>query len=114
MSDREPPQSDRKPPRPAGRADSRQETSPRGAGSLIEELSKATLLAGLDRAALERLAAIARRFAMGTGETVFVQGDPARAFFLLIRGEVKIYKMTGDGRTATLRYVRPGDTFGPE
>lgn len=60
---------------------------------------------------MERLATIARRLQAGAGETVFEQGDPARAFFLLIRGEVKVYKATRDGRTATLRYVHPGDTF---
>jgi len=30
---------------------------------------------------------------------------------VLARGEVKVYKLLHHGRTATLRYVRPGDTF---
>ncbi len=77
----------------------------------LAELGGAGLLAGLDEASLGRLAAIARRREVGVGEEVFAQGDPATAFFLLVRGEVKVFKLLRDGRTATLRYVRPGDTF---
>lgn len=77
----------------------------------LAELGGAGLLAGLDRASLVRLAALARRAEVRVGEAVFTQGDPATAFFLLVRGEIKVFKQLRDGRTATLRYVRPGDTF---
>jgi CRP-like cAMP-binding protein len=75
------------------------------------ELASTKLFAGLDQSALDRLAAIARRSEYGFGETIFGQGDPAAAFCLLVQGEVKVFKLLRDGRTATLRYVRPGDTF---
>jgi CRP/FNR family transcriptional regulator, dissimilatory nitrate respiration regulator len=75
------------------------------------ELASTRLLADLGQGALQRLAAIARRTEFGAGETIFGQGDAAAAFCLLVRGEVKVYKLLRDGRTATLRYVRPGDTF---
>jgi CRP/FNR family transcriptional regulator, dissimilatory nitrate respiration regulator len=75
------------------------------------ELASTKLFADLDQSALQRLAAIARRSEFDVGETIFGQGDPAAAFCLLVRGEVKVYKLLRDGRTATLRYVRPGDTF---
>lgn len=77
----------------------------------VKELGTAKLFAGLDRTSLERLAVIARRLEVGAGETVFVQGDTASALFLLVRGEVKVYKLLRGGRTATLRYVHPGDSF---
>jgi CRP-like cAMP-binding protein len=75
------------------------------------ELASTKLFADLDQSALQRLAAIARRSEFDVGETIFSQGDPAAAFCLLVRGEVKVFKLLRDGRTATLRYVRPGDTF---
>lgn len=77
----------------------------------LTELGTARLLSGLARSSLRRLAEIAHRMEIGVGESVFVQGDPATAFFLLVRGEVKVFKLQRGGRTATLRYVRPGDTF---
>ena len=43
---------------------------------------------------------------------VFAQGDPATAFFLLAEGRVKVFKLFRDGRTATIRHVEPGETFG--
>ena len=43
---------------------------------------------------------------------VFSQGDPATAFFLLAEGRVKVFKGFRDGRTATIRHVEPGETFG--
>jgi len=78
---------------------------------LVSELATTDLLAGLERAALERLAVVAHRMELAAGETVFAQGDPATAFFLLVRGEIKVFKVTQQGRTATLRFVRPGDMF---
>lgn len=75
------------------------------------ELGASQLFSGLDANALDRLATVARRVELPAGETVFSQGDAAEAFFILARGEVKVYKLLRDGRTATLRYVRPGDTF---
>ena len=39
---------------------------------------------------------------------LFLQGDAAAAFYLLAEGRVKVYKLLRDGRTATLRHVRPG------
>jgi CRP/FNR family transcriptional regulator len=68
-------------------------------------------MAGLERQAVERLAEVAHRITLTAGEMVFAQGDPATAFYLLVRGEVKVYKTTGQGRTVTLRLVHPGDMF---
>jgi CRP-like cAMP-binding protein len=77
----------------------------------LTELAGTRLFEGLDQDALKRLVAVARRVELGPGEMIFSQGDPATAFFLLVRGQVKVFKLLRDGRTATLRYARPGDTF---
>ncbi len=77
-----------------------------------DDLRASVLLGGLDEASLARLAAIARPVRLEPESTVFSQHDPARAFFLLSEGAVKVFKLFRDGRTATLRHVRPGETFG--
>jgi len=79
--------------------------------SAIDDLRAAPLFAGLDDVQLAKLAAIAQARRLPAGRTVFLQGDPADAFYLVGRGAVKVYKTFRDGRTATLRHVRPGQTF---
>jgi CRP/FNR family transcriptional regulator, dissimilatory nitrate respiration regulator len=79
---------------------------------LDDDLRRSVLFGGLDEESLAHLTSIARPVRLPAESTVFVQHDPARAFFLLSQGAVKIYKLFRDGRTATLRHVRPGETFG--
>ena len=79
---------------------------------IIDDLKRSPLFAGLSDAQLLELAAIARPVELDAGAGIFLQDEPAGAFFVLVRGAVKIFKTLRDGRTATLRHVRPGETFG--
>jgi CRP/FNR family transcriptional regulator len=53
--------------------------------------------------------AIQRQFE--TGETIFTDGDSSSGLWLLEAGNVKIYKLTPDGREHILHLWGPGDTF---
>jgi CRP-like cAMP-binding protein len=77
----------------------------------LADLRTAAIFSHLDEEQLERLAALARARRLPAGSTVFLQGDPAGAFFLLAEGRVKVFKQLRDGRTATVRHVDPGQTF---
>jgi CRP/FNR family transcriptional regulator len=77
-----------------------------------DDLRQAPLFAGLSDEQLARLAGIARAETLPADATIFLQGDPADAFYLLAEGAVKIVKEFRDGRSATIRHVRPGETFG--
>jgi CRP-like cAMP-binding protein len=77
-----------------------------------DDLRASVLFGGLDDESLDQLAAIARPVGIEAESTVFAQGDPATAFFLLAEGRVKVFKLFRDGRTATIRHVEPGETFG--
>ncbi len=79
---------------------------------IVDDLKRSPLFAGLSDAQLLKLAALARPVEFEAGAGIFLQGEPAGAFFVLVRGGVKIFKTLRDGRTATLRHVRPGETFG--
>jgi CRP/FNR family transcriptional regulator, dissimilatory nitrate respiration regulator len=79
---------------------------------IADDLRRASLFAGASDAQLEKLAAIARPVALSRGCSVFLQGDPAAAFYLLDEGAVKVVKPFRDSQGATIRYVRPGETFG--
>jgi CRP/FNR family transcriptional regulator, dissimilatory nitrate respiration regulator len=82
------------------------ETNPLG------HLRAARLFGSLIDEQLEVLAAIAQPHRSREGERIFDQGDPAEAFFLLAEGRVKVFKSLRDGRTATIRHVDQGETFG--
>ncbi|WEJ72196.1 Crp/Fnr family transcriptional regulator [Pseudomonas sp. PSE14] len=47
-----------------------------------------------------------------SGATVFEQGAPAQAFYLLVHGRLKATQLTGDGQRVLVRMVNPGDLFG--
>ena len=78
----------------------------------VDDLRRAPLLAGLTDEQLDALAAIAQPVLLPGAATIFRQGDPAEAFYLLAEGSVKVFKAFRDGRTATIRHVRTGETFG--
>lgn len=77
----------------------------------LSDLRAAALFSQLDEQQLERVATLARPQRLPAESTIFLQGDPADAFFLLAEGLVKVFKMLRDGRTATTRHVEPGQTF---
>lgn len=43
---------------------------------------------------------------------LFMQGDEADAFYLLLEGSVKLTQVTLDGQEIILRYASPGEAFG--
>jgi len=45
------------------------------------------------------------------GTTLFLQGEPAAAFFIILEGWVKIYRTTLDGLEVVLHVFRSGETF---
>jgi CRP-like cAMP-binding protein len=78
---------------------------------MLADLRAAALFRLLDDGQLERLATLAQPRRLPAEETLFLQGDPATAFFLLAEGRLKVFKLLRDGRTATLRHVEAGQTF---
>jgi CRP/FNR family transcriptional regulator, dissimilatory nitrate respiration regulator len=77
-----------------------------------DDLKAAPLFSRLADDQLAELAAIAHPVRLPAGRPIFWQGEPAQAYYLLTSGSVKVYKALRDGRTASLRHVRPGETFG--
>jgi len=78
----------------------------------LDDLRAAQLFANLPDDELEALAAIVRRLPVTAGRVIFSQGEPTEAMFLLREGQVRIYKLRRDGRSASMRHVLAGETFG--
>ena len=61
------------------------------------------------------LSAIGNRFevvSVSRGETLFEEGDPGRAWFIIVEGLVSISGQTATGASMDLASLGPGDGFG--
>jgi len=77
-----------------------------------EALATIPFFAGLDPAALERVAAGMRSRRFRRGEVIFHIGDPGDALFVMVDGEVKISLPSETGEEAILATLQKGDVFG--
>ena len=67
---------------------------------------------GLTDGERQRWLARAARVEIGRGETLARQGEPARLFYLLESGFLKLLQLTADGTELIVRFIAPGDPFG--
>ena len=78
---------------------------------MIDELRSAILLSGLADEQLERVAAHATRVDLDEGQWLFSQGDQARRFFFVLRGQVRLFRLSPEGAEKVIEIVSPGQTF---
>jgi CRP-like cAMP-binding protein len=74
-------------------------------------LAGSPLFAGLPRRLLARLATRFFEKAYQPGDVVFQEGDPGRALFVVVEGEVEITRASPQG-PYVLNALGPGDAFG--
>ncbi len=74
-------------------------------------LGRLPIFAGLDRDTLAKVASASRARAYAAGETIAREGEPVRAFFAVLSGSVRIFRVAPDGREHVLQRVRAGQTF---
>jgi len=78
---------------------------------MIEDLKKGLLFSHLGAEQLERVARRAHRVTLEDGESLFEQGDRADRFYLLLGGQVKLYRLSPAGNEKVIEVVTPGSTF---
>ena len=79
---------------------------------LLKQMQTLALFQGVP---LEKLKALAERALYRTykaGEMFIGDTDPAHAFYVIITGQVKLYKSSPEGREQTINLLGPGDPFG--
>ncbi|MDH5786524.1 MAG: Crp/Fnr family transcriptional regulator [Chromatiales bacterium] len=74
-------------------------------------LRQIPLFSALDEGQLEQLSTHITRRKFSRGEHVFAQGDEARAFYLLLNGQVRLYRLSPSGQEKVVELVNPGQTF---
>ncbi len=79
--------------------------------SLAALLGRLPYFGGLDAATLAGLAADARERHCPAGSLVLAEGDPCQGLSFVVRGRVKAFKLSEDGREQVLRILGPGRSF---
>jgi len=79
---------------------------------LETDLRSAVPLRTLDDAALADIAGHAAERRLAPGEPLFEQGEPARRFYLVAEGRLKVTMLTRDGKQFLVRLLQPGDFCG--
>ena len=79
---------------------------------MVAALTAMPFFAGLDAAALDRVASGTRMRRFRRGEVIFHVGDPGDALFLIASGAVKITLPSETGEEAILTTLQPGEVFG--
>jgi CRP/FNR family transcriptional regulator, dissimilatory nitrate respiration regulator len=78
---------------------------------LQDELHRHPLFAGLDPIQLTRLLQTAHLQQLDEGQLLFASQQPARHFFLVRDGSIRLYLSTPDGAEKILHLVAAGETF---
>ena len=74
-------------------------------------LRRVPYFANLPEDVLLAIAAIAMPKTLDRGQVIFLEGDPCAGLFLVGEGEVKIFKLSSQGREQILATLGPGGTF---
>jgi CRP/FNR family transcriptional regulator len=77
---------------------------------LAQVLARAPLLADLSPNELQLLAARTVRKLFAAGELLFSEGEPCNGLHIIVRGKVRIFKTSVNGREQVLALNGPGDT----
>lgn len=78
---------------------------------ITDILSSTAFFNGLTEQQLSDLAMIIVDQDFKKGTTIFAEGDEGTGFYILVSGQVKIYKLSMDGKEQILHIFGPGEPF---
>lgn len=77
----------------------------------LQIITGVSVFRGLKHETVRQIIAPAAAITLKAHETLFLQGDPATAFFIMIDGWVKLYRITPAGDEAVIHTVTKGESF---
>ncbi|MDD3619359.1 MAG: Crp/Fnr family transcriptional regulator [Desulfobulbaceae bacterium] len=75
-------------------------------------IAESLLFSELPEEQLDKVAAIAVSKTYERGEQIFFEGEEGKGFYMVVDGQVKIYKMSLDGKEHILHIFGPGEPIG--
>lgn len=79
--------------------------------NIVETIKKSTLFHSVDMQTIESLAKECHKKTFAKGRDIFAMGDKADAFFIILEGWVKLYRISKDGEEAIIHVFGPGESF---
>ena len=80
--------------------------------SILSHIARIPLFEGLPPEQIEDLAMIITDQGFRKGETIFSEGEEGNGFYVVITGQVKIFKLSSEGKEQILHFFGPGEPFG--
>ncbi|PLX37833.1 MAG: cyclic nucleotide-binding protein [Hyphomicrobiales bacterium] len=77
----------------------------------FETVQKSTVFSGVDEESLQELLRGAAVRSYERGQMIFVQGDPADAFFVVLEGWLKIFRVRESGEEIVIHVFSRGDSI---
>lgn len=77
----------------------------------LESIRETAILGGLSEDTLQALISDGVVKTLDRGETLFIQGEPASAFYIVLDGWVKVYRITPAGEEAVVGVFTRGQSF---
>jgi CRP/FNR family transcriptional regulator, cyclic AMP receptor protein len=79
---------------------------------ILEVLRRSAVLGVLEPAGRQALAEGGRKRTLGAGTELFRAGDPGTEILVLVRGRVRLWRLTPEGQVLVLRLCGPGEILG--
>lgn len=79
--------------------------------NIVEVIKKSTLFHSVDLQTIKALAEKCHKKSFAKGRDIFAMGDKADAFFIILEGWVKLYRVSKDGEEAIIHVFGPGESF---
>ena len=79
--------------------------------NIVETIKKSTLFHSVDIQTIEALSKECHKKTCAKGRDIFAMGDKADAFFIILEGWVKLYRISKDGEEAIIHVFGPGESF---
>lgn len=80
-------------------------------GEFIPWLRRTYLFSALDEQQLKTVMETMQEITVEEGRILFEHGQPADRFYLLLEGQIKLYRLSEEGDEKVIEIVRPGETF---
>ena len=77
----------------------------------LQIITRIAVFRGLKPETVEHIIAPATATTLAAHQTLFRQGDPATAFFIMIEGWLKLYRITLSGEETVIHILTKGDSF---
>lgn len=77
----------------------------------LQLLRKAPLFSSLGPQELGQLLDSASALSLQAGEQLFAEGEPAQAFYVVIEGSMRLYKLSAEGNEKVIELIQAGETF---